>query len=212
VLLTQTTPAAAVFLQGLSGILDACIVVPGRASPSRKATRRIFMHFAVYELPALVLSQQRLVRRLYGELLSHDGTFAVASSLVGADYEAPNAVSKAKLKAYAAVCLTICVEHGLVVAALIVPDERQIWAQTALTALANGPIGAHPSKCEQVIYKAAAFGGPLRNFPRLLITDNIGKDINIWPRVAEAYVQGGIENGVPILVPEGAQSSTLQCI
>jgi hypothetical protein len=95
-------PAAAVFLQGLSGILDACIVVPGRATPSRKTTRRIFMHFAVYELPALVLSQQRLVRRLYGELLSHDGTFAFTSSLVGADYEAPNAVGKAKLKAYAA--------------------------------------------------------------------------------------------------------------
>ena len=38
---TPLAPAAAVFIKGLLGIIDACVVVPGRASPSRKTVRRI---------------------------------------------------------------------------------------------------------------------------------------------------------------------------
>ena len=201
---TTLAPAAAVFVKGLLGIMDACAVVPGRASPSRKTTRRILMHFAAHELPALMLKQQQLVREMCGELLSHDGTFKVVSSLIGADSDAPNARGKPKLKPYSAVCLTICAENGLVVAAPVVPDETQEWVQTALKALAGGPIGAHASKCAHLVYDVVAFGGPLRKFPRLLITDNVGKDMNIWPRVASAYVQGCLEHGVPVMIPEAA--------
>ena len=195
--------AAAVFLQGLLGILDACAVVSGRASPSRKTVRAILVHFARHELPKLVLAQQRLVRRLFGGILSLDGTFSVASSLVGADHSALSKSGKPKAKSYSAVCLTICVEHGLAVAAPIVPDEQQIWSQVALLGLAHAQLHEHASRGERLIYNITAFGGPLRMFPRLLISDNIGKDINLWSRVARAYVIGCLEHDVPIMIPEG---------
>ena len=151
----------------------------------------------------MILKQQQLVRSVCGELLSHDGTFKVASSLIGADSDALNARGKPKSKSYGGVCLTICAENNLVLAAPVVPDETQEWIQTALKALAGGPIGAHPSKCAELVYKLVAFGGPLQKFPRPIITDNVGKDFNIWPRVAEAYVRGCLTHGVDVMIPEG---------
>lgn len=205
------TIAAKTFLCGLLGIVDACIVVPGRASPSRKTVRRIVLHYATFELPSLYLRQQRLIRKHYGSLLSLDGTFKVAASLVGADSDAPNARGKAKLKSYSSVCLTVCVEHGLVVAAALVPDERQVWAQATLTALANGELPNDSSKAMQRVHRAAAVGGPLRQFPRLLLTDNIGKDINLWARVAQAYVAGCLKHDVVVMIPQGALRRVLDC-
>lgn len=190
------------FIGELKHIFTTLGVVRGRPSISRKVTRLIFYHFAKFELPILVEAQQRHIRKRCGQKIAVDNTYHAGRSLVGAAADARTVTGKRKMTPFSASVLTVSVENGFIVATVIVPNDGQEHAVAAIEALYGGP--PREGLLHEMIHAIVRPGGHLHNFPKVICTDFVSRDLNLWQRAAHRVVQGCVEHGVDIRIPTGA--------
>ena len=168
----------------------------GRASVSRKTVTLIVRHFGNSELVGLLDAQQREIRSTSGKKIALDNTFKSASSLAAWD-----PVTQ-KLWPHRASLLTVAVEEGFVVGAVLVPNDGQEWDRAALLALSGAPPQEGPY--HQDVDALLRIGGPLGKFFADVCTDNSMRNKNVLERVAASCAQAQLQRGVSIMYPIGA--------
>lgn len=181
------------FVQQLKHVA-AVIGLQGRASASRQVVRDVIIHFGNNHLPALMKEQQALIRKTRGAKIALDNTYKAASSLAG--------LSHGKLVGVHAAMTTVTVENGLMVAAVMVPNDGQEWQCAILRSLHGVEPLFEPWHAD--IHAIVSLGGPLGKYPRDICTDHVTRDAHLWDKVAFDITVECLQHDIEILIPEGA--------
>lgn len=188
-----TSPQCAFFIEQLQHAANA-VGTQGRGSVSRATVRALVTHYGNTVLPAQVAQQQALIRSSRGAKLALDNSYKSASSLAG--------LWHGRLLQHKASLLTVTCEDGLVVLAVIVPNDGHEWQCLALRCLHGVVPGNEPWHAE--VYARAALGGPLGKYPRDICTDHVARDRHLWEKVAEDITLEALDRDLEILIPSGA--------
>ena len=203
----RVTEACAFFLRELVSVLSVCGGQAGRGAVSRKTMRSIITHFGENELPALKKAQQAHIREHYASEMAIDHTFKLAQSLAARDPEQRTAHGKSKLQSLDSSALTVTVDHGLVVAAVLVPNDSHEFVTCVIESLYNATPEQGAAEYQKLIHELVSIGGPLRKLVSVITTDHVAKDGHLWEKVADTVLKAAFKEGIKVELPDG----TLLC-
>jgi hypothetical protein len=189
-------------LRFMPHLLRAC---RGKIGLSRDTVSMLFVMYGRQELGPLREEQQHHIRRSRGLKVAYDNPCKAAASLAGSLSTAVDASGRAKVTPFKASIATMTAEDGLVLFALLCPNDKQKYFQAGILGLYGGEM---PEEHADDVYLTSfadrvRAGGPLGKCARLIATDNVGKDKNAWHQCPTGVVEACIETGIPILVPLG---------
>jgi hypothetical protein len=184
----------------------------GKASVSRATVATLFQAYVQSELSQEMVWQQQYIRLLRGEKLGYDCTYKSAASLSGALAGVKTSHGRAKTLSLKASVATLTAEDGVVLAAVLTPSDKHDTAMACIASVygADLPEEIADNDYLQMIAKKVRDGGNLGRCPRVISTDNVGKDFNIWQACAHPVVEACKRWSIPVLVPEGVQQSLSQ--
>jgi hypothetical protein len=186
-------------------------LVPSKGQPyiTRKTVKSIFLDWGNTTFPADFLRQQVLMRSLEhtASRLSIDHTYRSASSLGAADGDALTSHGKAKMTPLAASVLTCVGGHGLVLFAVLVPNDGQEHVVTPVSALWGAELGSMAgSLFHKALRKHVMVGGVLPGLVDFIATDFCVQQQNLWTEMAPMVIDACIAKNIPILIPTGVWS------